>query len=214
MVLKRRRLFPLIIQDKVIGVLNIYSAAVEAFNKDEVNLLEELAGDLSLGIEKIRRREEQRKLEEELKLSEQNFRNSLDSSVMGIRIVDSAWHTLYANHVYLDMFGYKNIAEIGRTSLQDHYTPEEKARYRERMARKQRGETLPDNPKVDIIDKERHRAQYRCLFQRCSVERQDGTQLIYYDVTEREKAQEALKISEQNFRNSLDKFVHRHSHRR
>ena len=73
---------------------------------------------------------------------------------MGIRIVDTAWHTLYANHVYLDMFGYKNIAEIGRTSLQDHYTPEEKARYRERMARKQHGETVPDNPKVDIIDKD------------------------------------------------------------
>ena len=130
---------PLIIKAEVIGVINIYSASVEAFGKDEMTLLEELAGDLSLGIEKIRHREEQRKLEEELKLSEQNFRNSLDSSIMGIRIVDTEWHTLYANHVYLDMFGYKNIAEIGRTSLQDHYAPEEKARYRERMARRQRG---------------------------------------------------------------------------
>src|SRR5208283_3726495 len=124
---------PLIIKAEVIGVINIYSASVEAFGKDEMTLLEELAGDLSLGIEKIRHREEQRKLEEELKLSEQNFRNSLDSSIMGIRIVDTEWHTLYANHVYLDMFGYKNIAEIGRTSLQDHYAPEEKARYRDRM---------------------------------------------------------------------------------
>ncbi len=196
--------FPLIIQDNVIGVLNVYSAAVEAFNKDEVNLLEELAGDLSLGIEKIRRREEQRKLEEELKLSEQNFRNSLDSSIMGIRIVDTAWHTLYANHVYLDMFGYKNIAEIGRTSLQDHYTPEEKARYRERMARKQRGETVPDNPKVDIIDKDGTVRSIVVYSNAVLWNGQKQTQLIYYDVTEREKAEEALKISEQNFRNSLD----------
>ena len=54
-----------------------------------MRLLEELAGDLSLGIEKIRRSEEQLKLEEDLKLSEQNFRNSLDSSIMGIHIIDT-----------------------------------------------------------------------------------------------------------------------------
>jgi len=137
----------------VIGVLNIYSASVESFNKDEVSLLEELAADLSLGIEKIRRREEQRKLEEALNLSEQNFRNSLDSSIMGMRIIDTEGQTLYANQAFLDMFGYKKYYEVGRYALQDHYTPEEKARYIERMARKQRGESIPDNSKVDIYIK-------------------------------------------------------------
>jgi PAS domain S-box-containing protein len=196
--------FPLIIQDNVIGVLNIYSASVEAFNKDEVNLLEELAGDLSLGIEKIRRREEQLKLEAALKLSEQNFRNSLDSSIMGIRIVDSAWHTLYANHVFLDMFGYQTVGEIVRNSLQDHYTPEEKARYRERMERRARGESIPDNPKVDIIDKN---GVVRSIVVYSNDVLWNGDkqrQLVYYDGTESQRAEAALKLSEQNFRNSLD----------
>jgi len=51
------------------------------------------------------------------------------------------------------MFGYKKYYEVGRYALQDHYTPEEKARYIERMARKQRGESIPDNSKVDILYK-------------------------------------------------------------
>jgi PAS domain S-box-containing protein len=196
--------FPLIIQDKVIGVLNIYSGSVESFNKDEMRLLEELAGDLSLGIEKIRRREAQLKLEKDLKLSEQNFRNSLDSSVMGVRIVDPEGQTLYANQVFLGMFGFKNIYQVGRYALQDHYTPEEKARYLDRMARKQRGESLPDNPKVDIIDKD---GVVRSIVIYSSDVLWNGKterQLVYYDITARQQAEEALKLSEQNFRNSMD----------
>ena len=197
--------FPLIIQDNVIGVLNIYSASVEAFNKDEVRLLEELAADLSLGIEKIRRRAAQFKLEEELKLSEQNFRNSLDSSIMGMRIIDTEGKTLYANQAFLDMFGYKKYYEVGRYALQDHYTPEEKARYLERMARKQRGESIPDNSKVDILDKMGAVRSIVIYSGDVLWNGKSERQLVYYDITARQQAEEALKISEQNFRNSIDR---------
>jgi PAS domain S-box-containing protein len=197
--------FPLIIQDNVIGVLNIYSASVESFNKDEVSLLEELAADLSLGIEKIRRREEQRKLEEALNLSEQNFRNSLDSSIMGMRIIDTEGQTLYANQAFLDMFGYKKYYEVGRYALQDHYTPEEKARYIERMARKQRGESIPDNSKVDILYKNGAVRSIVIYSGDVLWNGKSERQLVYYDITARQQAEEALKISEQNFRNSIDR---------
>ena len=196
--------FPLVIQDEVVGALTIYSASAEAFNKDELDLLEELAGDLSLGIEKIRRRETQIKLEEALRLSEQNFRNSMENSIMGIRIVDAEWHTLYANHIFMDMFGYKNINEIGRYSLHDRYAPEEKARYRQRMEKRQRGELIPDNPKVDIIGKDGNILSIVIYSSEVLWDGKPQRQLIYYDITERQKAEDALKLSEQNFRNSLD----------
>jgi len=195
---------PLAIQHKVIGALTIYSASVDAFSKDEVSLLEELAGDLSLGIEKIRRREAQLKLEEELKLSEQNFRNSLDSSIMGIRIVDSGWHTLYVNQVFLDMFGYKNIFQVVRHALQDRYTPEEHARYLERTARRQRGESVPDSPKVDIIGDNGNILTIEVFSSEVLWDGKKQRQLVYYDVTARQQAEEARNLSEQNFRNSLD----------
>jgi PAS domain-containing protein len=42
----------------------------------------------------------------------------MDSSPIGIRILDAEWHTLYANHVYLDIFGFNNIGEIDSVTPQ------------------------------------------------------------------------------------------------
>jgi PAS domain-containing protein len=78
-----------------------------------------IIGDLAI----LRDVTERKRSEEALKASEQNFRNSIDSSLMGILIVDEKWHTLYANQVFLDIFGYKNIDEVSASVLQDHYTP-------------------------------------------------------------------------------------------
>ena len=47
------------------------------------------------------------RVEEAWKLSERNFRNSMDSSLMGIRIMGDADYTLYANQALSDMFGYR-----------------------------------------------------------------------------------------------------------
>ena len=68
---------------------------------------------------------ERKQAEYALKLSEQNFRNSLEHSLIGIRIVDSTWHTLYANQAFLNMFGYANSAEADASSPEKIYTPEE-----------------------------------------------------------------------------------------
>ncbi|MBU2550204.1 MAG: GAF domain-containing protein [Proteobacteria bacterium] len=47
---------PLQVRDRVIGALNIYSAAEDAFDYEEFSLLTELADDLSLGIATLRER--------------------------------------------------------------------------------------------------------------------------------------------------------------
>jgi len=67
---------------------------------------------------------EQKQTEEKLKASEQNFRNSMDSSLMGIRIMGDADNTFYANQALLDMFGYENIEDLRASQPQEHYTAE------------------------------------------------------------------------------------------
>jgi PAS domain S-box-containing protein len=54
----------------VLGVFLIYSAEANAFTPDEVQLLEELAGDLAFGVTVLRARIEQRQAEELLRQSE------------------------------------------------------------------------------------------------------------------------------------------------
>lgn len=57
---------PLHGSERVLGALCIYAAEPMAFSADEVELLEELAGDLSYGIETLRTRAEHRLAEEKL----------------------------------------------------------------------------------------------------------------------------------------------------
>ena len=52
---------PLIMEDSVIGVLNIYAPEPDAFDDEETQLLTELSGDLAFGIKTLRAREELRK---------------------------------------------------------------------------------------------------------------------------------------------------------
>jgi PAS domain S-box-containing protein len=57
---------PLIWEARCIGVLCIYSAHSDAFNQQEVDLLKQLAGDLTYGIVALRARTERAQLQEEL----------------------------------------------------------------------------------------------------------------------------------------------------
>jgi DNA-binding NtrC family response regulator len=71
---------------------------------------------------KIRR--DKKSMEDMLKRSENNFRNSLDESPLGVRIVTSDGELLYANREILNMFGYDSIDELKSISHLQRYTPE------------------------------------------------------------------------------------------
>jgi len=57
--------FPLTVNGKVMGILNIYASEPNAFHADELVLLGELAGDLAFGIEVLRNRQAKKVLGEQ-----------------------------------------------------------------------------------------------------------------------------------------------------
>ncbi len=65
---------PLTVEGDIIGALAVYSAEVESFDPEEVKVLNELADDLSFGVQTIRGRERQRQSEEALRQSEEQLR--------------------------------------------------------------------------------------------------------------------------------------------
>jgi len=59
--------FPLVIDGKMMGTLNIYAPEPEAFHTDEIKLLEELASDVAFGVEVLRHRKDKEMLEEQFR---------------------------------------------------------------------------------------------------------------------------------------------------
>ena len=143
-------------------------------------------------------------MEEALKVSQQNFRNSMDILPMGIRIVNTKGHILYCNQAFLDIFGYKNIDEIRTIPLKERFTPEGYADYLLQKERVLHGEPIPDKLEIDIVRKDGTIRQVQVFRKEVLWDGKTQYQTLYNDITERKQAQEALLQSEKKYRQLVD----------
>lgn len=106
---------PLRLDEAVIGVLGIFSQQEDAFNEDEIRLLEELASDLSFGIG-FQRGELARQLtQSRLRLFEQ----AIESSGNGIMISDMSLPDkpiIHVNPAFERITGYPPSSVLGRNA--------------------------------------------------------------------------------------------------
>jgi len=147
-------------------------------------------GEVVTTVHVVRDITERKQAEDELRIAEQNFRNSIDNSPLGICIVNAEGELLYANQAILDIYGYTCVEELRATSTKKRYSAESYAEHLESTKRRKPGKLIPFEYETSII---RRDGEVRHL----SVSRKpvvwDGElqyQIIYQDVTEREKARE------------------------
>ncbi len=144
------------------------------------------------------------RMEEALRMSETNFRNSMDNSPLGIRIESTGNETIYANHKLLEMYGYENLSEFRSKKAQERLTPESYRGYVAFLEKEQRGEYTPQNYEVTIIRKDGSIRHLEAFRKKVLWGGEPQFQVIYNDVTEQKHAEEAIHASEENLRSSLD----------
>jgi len=89
---------PLMLDNRVFGVLTIYSGYADIFTKEEVKLLEEMAGDLAFGVKTLRIRHErdmaQLQIKEQLAKLEANLEDTVEaiSTIVELRDPYTAGH--------------------------------------------------------------------------------------------------------------------------
>jgi PAS domain S-box-containing protein len=145
-------------------------------------------------------RKQRKRAEEALRLAEQNFRNSLDNSPLGIRIVSAEGELLYANQAILDIYGYSSVEELKTMPVKKRYTPESYAEHQKRKGKRKQGKPVPASYEISIVRKDR---EIRHLITSRKAVVWGGEvqyQVMYQDITEREQAEEMVRESEGKYR--------------
>ncbi len=138
---------------------------------------------------------EQKRFEAMLQESERNYRNSLDASPLGIRILSPEGERVYFNKAYLDLYGFDSAEELKATPVEKRFTRESYPAHLERVKLRKEGKPLPTRYECDIIRKDaalRHVAVWNKTVMWAGV-RQDIS--FVHDITDRKLAEEELKKS-------------------
>ncbi|HCZ33503.1 MAG TPA: hypothetical protein DHV93_08635 [Holophagaceae bacterium] len=94
--------FPLIVRGQVRGALAIYSLETGAFDSEVVDLLERVAEDISLAIERLEQNRRWSEVEGRLRASERLFSATLDTLSAAMAILDEAGRILAVNAAWVD----------------------------------------------------------------------------------------------------------------
>jgi len=93
-------------------VLNIYSSLVNAFDDNEVSILERMAKSISTAVKNIHIEIEKQKAQEQLNTSEANLKSIFDHTEVGYVLLDLNYTTISFNQALQNIFKFQNQNEL------------------------------------------------------------------------------------------------------
>jgi PAS domain S-box-containing protein len=118
---------PIRIGDKVLGVLNVESKELDAFNEKDRELLEILASHAATAISNLDRAKKLETSAREIRESQQKFERLFMNNPEAYVYTDSSFHILNINPRFSKLFGY-TLDEVKGKHINDIVVPKEKIR--------------------------------------------------------------------------------------
>ena len=109
--------FPLRTEGVVTGVYSVYSRVVGGFGDDEIDLLAELASDMSFALEVLEKERRRAAAEESLHHSEAHFRSMLEHVVDLVTILAADGTVQYVSPSVERILGYRPEERVGRDAF-------------------------------------------------------------------------------------------------
>ena len=147
---------------------------------------------------------ERKLMEEALRLTGENFRRSLDESPLGVRIVTIEGETIYANRAILDIYGYDSIEELKTTPIVKRYTPESYSEFQVRREKRRIGDHDPSEYEISIVRKDGDVRHLHVFRKEILWDGEKQFQVLYNNITDRKRAEEALQMAEEKYRTILE----------
>jgi two-component system cell cycle sensor histidine kinase/response regulator CckA len=142
---------------------------------------------------------DRKQAEEALRESEERYRRLVDNSLMGIGI-SCGDQVIFANPALLRLFGYADLAEFTKIPLLNHVAPASHELVAARMEKVAQGEPVPVEFEYDILRKDGLTKTLLASSQHYTLSGKTYSQTTFQDITERKRAEEELRESEERFR--------------
>lgn len=207
--------FPLIINKKAIGVLTIYFKENNDFEKEEIELLSELASDLSFGIAVLRNEEKRRMAEHSLRISDESLRTIFNSVNEGIMIHQPDGAIIEVNEKLTELLQAQIAEPLVKDKIQQYFqSPQIFAVLQPIWQKTFEGENQIVECKLHRL--QNHKEFYAELFSRKIIYKNEFYILsTFKDLTERKKYEQEIKKAlekEKELNQARSNFVSTISH--
>ena len=146
---------------------------------------------------------QRRRIEGVLRESEAKYRTLFESSIEGIAITQGD-RILAANRALLDTFGFETVEEFTREPLLNYVAPAHRKSMLERMRRREKGESFGPRLECSIVRKDGEIRDLEISTTEVLIGKEKHMLSTFHDVTERKRAEEALRESDGRFREVLE----------
>jgi len=146
---------------------------------------------------------ERKRAEDAIQQSEERFRLVFENAPIGICLGRDG-QILYGNQALATMFGYADLDELRGLPLTDLVAPDMRAALADQARRREQGEPVPQSYETIGLRKNGVQFPYRADVDRVMLP--DGPAAVAFctDISERQRADKALRASEQRYRDLAD----------
>jgi len=185
---------PIIMKSRLIGILYLENnIAVGAFTPDRVDVLRLIASQTAISLQNATLVDELQRTTEKLRESELRYRTLFEHSPVAIGISSLDGRIIEANDAMFEMSGYSR-SEIGKVNLRDMYQDPED---RDILLKQMQLSGVVRDYEAGLISKDG--SLYHCRLTSTSITIGDEDLLFFIiqDITERKRAADALRESEE-----------------
>ncbi|MHA1944372.1 MAG: PAS domain S-box protein, partial [Candidatus Thorarchaeota archaeon] len=184
---------PILDEDQqLLGVLSLATRSPRSYTDGDKELFSTIANMLGAVLER-------KKAEEALQISERRYRELLTDMSEGIGIADLDERLLFVNNSFAELLGYTEEELVGMSIL-DLVNPEDINKILKQTESRREGKLSAYTHRFVQKSGEQRTVRVSGIPSRDDAGEIDGTIAIVTDITERVKAEEALKESELQFR--------------